>query len=163
MAFGGAGAGPWGAVIMARFISHLDSVQIHNGQARPYSWNSIPCCQSDVFRKRWSLFKLEPWISVQMKGFSAPRRTDLLLPLANLPLPARQIADMFQLVGTTTNLLFWSSLSYSEQWETLLGIFCWRFLNACYAVKAQGICSVTVWRHDCIIPKRLLYTQIAPF
>lgn len=57
---------------------------MHNGQARPYSWNSILRCQSDVFRKRWSLFKLGPWISVQMKGFSAPRRTELFLPLANL-------------------------------------------------------------------------------
>lgn len=58
---------------------------MHNGQARPYSWNSILHCQSDVFRKRWSLFKLGPWISLQMKGFSAPRRTELFLPLANLP------------------------------------------------------------------------------
>lgn len=58
---------------------------MHNGQARPYGWNSILLCQSDVFRKRWSLFKLGPWISVQMKGFSAPRRTELFLPFANLP------------------------------------------------------------------------------
>jgi len=57
---------------------------MHDGQARPYSCNSTLRCQSDVFGKRWSLFKLGPWISVQMKGFSAPRRTELFLPLANL-------------------------------------------------------------------------------